>query len=578
AYLSLALLTMQQGEFEEAATLLNNLKEQHPNSLAVIAAQIQLSVRRDRPDEAMRISDEAVNKFGSAIAYVLRARTYATLKQPEKAWEDLERAASAEPNNVEVWVARSDFNRSARRYAQAVADIRQARSLDPEGIDIQKRAISLFFASRDHVTNSEGRALLEKALESNPEDVELRLYKARSMLRDGTVPAVEGAEQILREVTRDRPEDSEAWVLLGESALRQQQPDRAMNAALGGLAYRPTDKALLLLKARAEAVRSPVLAIPTLEALHGLDVKDAGAALLLADTYIRAGESRKALALLRRQLNVGEPQDRRRYEIATAVAIYSNGNRQKAGSEFDSLLRAEPNDPTPLIEHVKLLKADRLWSNVNQKVVSWYREHPKDSRTAVNIARDLLGIDDAGARKTAEDILRTILRNEPDCARAIGSLAILLQTTGRNTESAVLYERVLGLEPDDVIAINNLAWLMCEEQGKCREALELAQRGLKIDPNYFDLIDTRGVIYYRLGEFEKAVEDFSKCIALGPSKTPVGVATRFYLARALAELGETGQAIAQLTQSLDLQARIGGLSSADLKQARRLLKQLQEGS
>ncbi|MHC4299296.1 MAG: tetratricopeptide repeat protein, partial [Planctomycetota bacterium] len=178
AYLSLALLTMQQGEFEEAAILLNKLKEQDPNSLAVIAAQIQLSVRRDTPDEAIRISDEAVNKFGSAIAYVLRARTYATLKQTDKAWEDLERAASTEPNNVEVWVARSDFNRSARRYAQAVADIRQARSLDPEGIGIQKRAISLFLASRDHVPNSEGRALLEKALESNPEDVELRLYKA----------------------------------------------------------------------------------------------------------------------------------------------------------------------------------------------------------------------------------------------------------------------------------------------------------------------------------------------------------------------------------------------------------------
>jgi len=160
----------------------------------------------------------------------------------------------------------------------------------------------------------------------------------------------------------------------------------------------------------------------------------------------------------------------------------------------------------------------------------------------------------------------------------MAALAILLQTIGRTGESAILYERLLALEPDHVIAINNLAWIMSEEQDKYREALELAQRGLKIAPDYFDLIDTRGVLYYRLGEFEKAAEDFRKCIRFGPSTTPAGVATRFYLAKALAELGEKDQAIAQLNQVLELQVRIGGLSRADLLHARRLLKQLQEGN
>jgi len=138
--------------------------------------------------------------------------------------------------------------------------------------------------------------------------------------------------------------------------------------------------------------------------------------------------------------------------------------------------------------------------------------------------------------------------------------------------------RRLGFESADLVAINNLAWIMSEDQGKHREALELAQRGLEIAPDYFDLVDTRGVVYYRLREFEKAVEDFSKCIRLGPSTTPASVATRFYMAKALTELGEKGRAVAQLTRALELQARVGGLSSADLRQAQRLLKQLEEGS
>ena len=578
AYLSLALLKMQQNEFEEAAELLGTLKRRDPNSLAVTAAQIQLSIRQDKMAEALRLSDETVNNLGNAFAYILRARTYATLGQADKAWEDLEHAASIEPNNVEVWVARSDFNRSEGRPAEAIADIREALSLAADDVDIRKRAISLFLASREHTANREGRALLEETLGSNPEDVELRLYKARSMLGEGTVSATEGAEQILRAITEDRPESSEAWVLLGEIAIKHGQSDKAMNAALGGLAYRPTDEALLLLKARAEAARSPVLAVPTLEALHNLDLNNVGVALLLADTYIRAGEPKKALALLRKQLDTSDASSRRRYQIALAVATYKNGNKQKAEKEFDSLLRAEPNDPTPLLEQVQLLEEDRLWSSVNQKVVSWLTERSGNNQTAVTIARGLLSIGDDQAKKAGEGILRTVLKDDSGCTRALGALAILLQTTGRNSESAILYERLLGLEPDNLIAINNLAWIMCEDQNKYREALELAQRGLKIAPDYFDLIDTRGVVYYRLGEFEKAVEDFDRCIRLGPSTTPASVATRFYLGMTLAELGEEGQAIVQLNKALELQARIGGLSSADLRQARRLLTQLQEGN
>jgi tetratricopeptide (TPR) repeat protein len=259
------------------------------------------------------------------------------------------------------------------------------------------------------------------------------------------------------------------------------------------------------------------------------------------------------------------------------VATYKNGNKQRAESEFDSLLSDEPDDPTPLLELVQLLKDDRLWSSVNEKVLSWHREHLEDTETAVAICRGLQSVDDVQARKAAEDILRTILRDDSGSTRAMVALAILLQTTGRTGESAILYERLLGLEPDNVTAINNLAWIMSDEQGKHREALELAQRGLKIAPDYFDLVDTRGVVYYRLGEFEKAAEDFRKCITFGPNKTPTSVATRFHLAKALAELGENDQAIAQLNEALELQARIGGLSRADLLHAQRLLKQLQEG-
>jgi tetratricopeptide (TPR) repeat protein len=119
---------------------------------------------------------------------------------------------------------------------------------------------------------------------------------------------------------------------------------------------------------------------------------------------------------------------------------------------------------------------------------------------------------------------------------------------------------------------------MCEKQGKYRQALELAQRGLKIVPNYIDLIDTRGVAYYRLGQFNKAVQDFTTCIELYPKGVPSTAASHFHLARAFAGLGQRDKAVEHLNQTLDLESRIGGLLTTDLAEAQRLLERLQKGS
>ena len=578
ACLSLALLKIRQDEFDEASELLTRLKNSDPKSLPVTAAQIQLNIRQDKKTEALRVSDEIVKSLNNASAYILRARTYATLGRPGEAVKDLDHAVSIEPDSIEVWIARSDFYRSIGQPQNASADIKQALSLDFDNVQLQKRAIPLFVASGNRDMVQEGKALLEKALESNPEDIQFRLLKARLVLTEGTAPAIESARQMLQKITEQQPEISEAWVLLGEIAINQGRPDKAMEAALGGLANGPNDKNLLLLKARAEAERSPILAIPTLRRLHEMDPGDLNVAMLMANTYIKADEPEKAVSLLREQLSVCDVSVRGKCTTALAVALYKSGNKAEAQKEFDSLLESEPNDPGPLLAQVQLLKDDKAWDELNRRIVDWYAKHPEDSRTTVSVARDLMLVKDSQARKTAEEILRTILKDNSDSIEAMSVLAILLQISGRPEESSTLYQRIIELDPDNIISMNNLAWIMSEVQGKHQEALDLAQRGLKIAPKYYDLIDTRGVIYYRLGEFDKAVLDFTKCLKLYPDITPSSIGTRFYLARAFAQLGQKGKAIQYLKEAFELNSPNGGLSTADLNEAQSLLKKLQEGS
>jgi len=578
ACLSLALLKIQQNKLDEASKLLDEQKRRDPNSIVVTAAQIQISLRRNDPEEALRLSDEMVQKLNDTSAYTLRARTFEALGQADRAIEDLQRAVGRDPNNVQVWMTKSDLYRSQGRMEKAIADIQKALSLDPGNVYIQKRAISLFFASGDPDEIREGEILLEKALASNVDDVELRLIKARALFAKGTETAINEADRILERITEDQPEVGEAWALKGEIAIRRGESGHAIDAALSGLTYQSDDRTLLLLKARAEAMNSPVLATPTLKGLHEMDPNDFGVAVFLANTYIEAGEPEKAVALLRKQVSRCDDTDRRPCRIALAVALYKNGNTSRALKDLDSLLEADPDDPSPLLAKAQLLREDRLWNELDREVLRWYEEHPEGSRVLVTVATDLTMKSDSQAKGTAEKILNVVRQQDPNCVEAMSVLAVLLlQTPGRADESAQLYRQILEREPNHVIVLNNLAWILSEEQDKPQEALELARKGLRISPDYHDLLDTRGVIYYRLGEYDKAIEDFSRAIQLYPKTALAGVSTRFHLGRAYARLEQTSEAVEHLKQSLDLHSRIGGLTPADIDEARRLLNQLQEG-
>ena len=153
-----------------------------------------------------------------------------------------------------------------------------------------------------------------------------------------------------------------------------------------------------------------------------------------------------------------------------------------------------------------------MWSQINQTVTSWCQSHPNDLNVPLVVANDLAGGQGDEPKKIAEDLLWRVLQQNPDSRGAIYSLAMLFQTTGRSADAAKLYQRVLSLDPNNVVAVNNLAWILCEDQNQYQQALELAEKGLAKEPNYVDLLDTRGMVYYRLGRFERAVEDFTRCV------------------------------------------------------------------
>lgn len=542
ASLWLAKISMQQGKLDEAEVILKELQPKAPQSVSVAQARVQLHLLRGNTQEAVRVCDETVQKNDQAPAYLLRAWTYVSLRDYEKATGDFTEAVTRDPNNPGIRVDRARFYQSIRRREEAIQDVRKALDLSAGKASILNYAIPVCLASGSPRLAQEAEATLDRARIADPNDPELKLLKAQFLLGRGTRSSIEQGQRLLREVTASRPELPQAWLLLGKLELRQEQPGKALDMALGGLIRNERDKDLLLLKAEAEAARSPVLAVPTL-----------------------------------RDLLLQYPDDRE-IEGRLATALYKSGDRNKGRAMIEARMKAEPNNPIPPATLADLLAFDGRWTEVTEQVASWVAKHPDDGFVVSAAARSLTAQGNPEALKITEGLLTAAVERNPKSVAAASSLAMLMQSLGRAAEAAALNRKVLDLDPNNVIALNNLAWILCEQDKQYAEALELANRGLKIVPYYADLLDTRGVILFRRGQNDKALEDLAQCVELYPPNARALASAYFHLARAYNGMGRTKEALQYVKQAIDLDDRATDpgkrLPPEDLAEAKSLLEQL----
>jgi tetratricopeptide (TPR) repeat protein len=562
--LSYARVLALRKEFAKAESLLSDLRARtpDPNVIPVIRAQLRLHIQQGNTEKAMQICNEAVDQLRNAKAYLLRADMLITLGQGGKALEDLGQAIALEPQNAENWEARARVYSLSGRIPEAISDVRRALALSPQEPRIQKLAAALFIASGKQSLLREAEAMLDKALadQRGPQekkDPELRVYKARLLILRGTGPSIEEARQLLRQVTTDYPKYAGGWELMTQLEINQGEPGRALELATRGLAHNEQQKQLLLLKAIAEKRLSPsVAALTTLPSLAKQYPDDVGILIEWADAYAQANRPEKAVELLSSRLADFKGPAHRRCEIALAVALYTDQQREKAQELFDKLIASDPNDPTPVMMLGQLLRKEKRWTEVNQLLNLWRTTNPRDAETATNMARILAGSGDREALQMAEDQLRMILDPNPQAVPTLVLLGMLMQDAGRNEEAARLNRRILDLDPNNVIAINNLAWMLCDKPSPSaeatNEALTLANRGLSLAPDYMDLLDTRGVVYYKSGDMARAEADLVKCLSLFPAGSAQSAAPQFHLARVYAATNRRTQAVEHLKIALSL--------------------------
>ena len=159
------------------------------------------------------------------------------------------------------------------------------------------------------------------------------------------------------------------------------------------------------------------------------------------------------------------------------------GEHERATKDFD---RAVKLDPTDALAHYNMGNA--------HAALGWFNAAIKNLDMAFELDPGLEGTMGPDA-----DIARAYMIRVHDHIDLMGEY-------DRAVED---YERAVQFAPDDPSALNGLCWFM-GLAGRAAEALPHCNRALSIDPDYFPAYDSRALALALLGDYEKAVEDFTR--------------------------------------------------------------------
>jgi Tfp pilus assembly protein PilF len=92
--------------------------------------------------------------------------------------------------------------------------------------------------------------------------------------------------------------------------------------------------------------------------------------------------------------------------------------------------------------------------------------------------------------------------------------ALDAQTAGESKAAIGHYKKVIELQPNQAVALNNLAWLLFENNNP--SALELAAKAAKLAPNSPEVLDTYGWIEMHQGSKIIGLKTLEKAAELAP--------------------------------------------------------------
>jgi len=187
---------------------------------------------------------------------------------------------------------------------------------------------------------------------------------------------------------------------------------------------------------------------------------------------------------------------------------------------------------------------------------------------AVEMLRPRQNLHDRQCQRV-EHLLLEAGKKNPASPLPVLELAELRDLQQRYAESEECYRRVLQMNENNVMGLNNLAWMLAVRGGNLVEARQLIDRAMTLAGELGHLLDTRAIILIKQGAVKEAQNDLGK--ALQEEET---ASRYFHLAQAQQQNRKT--AIDSLRKARDLHLARSKIHPLEFKGYDQLLELMDE--
>jgi tetratricopeptide (TPR) repeat protein len=353
----------------------------------------------------------------------------------------------------------------------------------------------------------QARIQLEQAVQS-PRNAMARVLLADVLMQQGQFARV---VQLEDEILNTEPTNVRARLTRAEALERMKEPEKAREELDRILAQYPRLVEAVYQKALLDFAQKNYH-----EAEEGFQkVDQAGdhrGFVGVMETRLAEGQYASVQDELRKRVTANPKDNRLRIGLANAEMV--GKNYADAITQYQQVLSSPAGENTPL-------KVDLLMRiGTAQRAV-----HKEDAALQTFMqARDLMPAD----------------------ARPLESIALIYDETGRKDLARTEYEKILKTNPDDLVALNNLAYMKADQGVDLDRALTLAQRARQKNPDSLDVMDTLGLVYLRKNLTDDGLRIMTELV----DKNPKNPTFHYHRAMALVQKGDKADAKKELTTAL----------------------------
>lgn len=234
-------------------------------------------------------------------------------------------------------------------------------------------------------------------------------------------------------------------------------------------------------------------------------------AILLVDYQRRKGDFDKALSQVNSALQ-GDFRDNTMLKLAKMELLLDSANVVEAKILYEELKRLDLNTVlyTGMSGRIKFI--EKKYKEAAIDLQQFYNANPS-SENAIFLS---IALNQSSQQGKALKVLTDYLTKDNDNVKVRVLLANFYLASD-HLAAIKQYDILLTKQPDNVLFLNNVAWLKMEA-GRLTEAEKHSKRAFELKPNIPNVVDTYSQILLKLGRNDEALDKSSTAIELSDKK------------------------------------------------------------